>query len=136
MNTHEPTIAAAQRQSGNTDLGIRPTRYRQTEGLRCAVEFAPQHSALGLRAVGRCIDFDCLHEREVDHKSIIADRCTGTTVSASPHCNEKLVLAGKRNATTTSFSSAQNATKEGRRSIRPFQTFRAASYLVSSGETS
>src|SRR5262245_40858084 len=35
----------------------------------------------------------------------------------------------KRNATTTSFSSAQKATKEGRRSIRPFQTFRAASYL-------
>src|SRR5215813_2896300 len=29
----------------------------------------------------------------------------------------------KRNATTTSFLSAQNATKEGRRSIRPFQTF-------------
>src|SRR5262245_40565848 len=136
MNTHQPTIAAAQRKSGNADLGIRPARNRQTEGLSCAVEFAPQHSALGLGAADCCIDLNCLHVREVDHKSIIADRCTSTTVSASPHCDEKLVLAGKRNATTTSFSSAQNATKEGRRSIRPFQTFRAASYLVSSGETS
>ena len=95
MNAHEPTIAAAQRKSGDADLGIRPAGNRQTEGLRCAVEFAPQHSALGLRAAGYCIDLNCLHGREVDHKSIIADRCTGTTVSASPHCNEKLVLAGK-----------------------------------------
>src|SRR5262245_18125365 len=95
MNSHEPTIAAAQRQSGNADLGIRPAGNRQTEGLSCAVEFAPQPSALGLRAAGCCIDLNCLHEREVDHKSIIADRCTSTTVSASPHCDEKLVLAGK-----------------------------------------
>ena len=95
MNTHEPTIAAAQGQSGNANLRIRPAGNRQTKGLRCAVEFAPQHSALGLRAAGCCIDLNCFHKREVDHKSIIADRCTGTTVSASPHCNEKLVLAGK-----------------------------------------
>src|SRR5262245_8837333 len=95
MNTHQPTIAAAQRQSGNADLGIRPAGNRQTKGLSCAVEFAPQHSAPGARATGRCIDLNCLHEREVDHKSIIADRGTGTTVSASPHCDEKLVLAGK-----------------------------------------
>ena len=95
MNTHQPTISAAQRQSGNADLGIRPAGNRQTEGLSCAVEFAPQHSALGLRAAGCCIDLNCLHVREVDHKSIIADRCTGTTVSASTDCNEKLVLAGK-----------------------------------------
>src|SRR5215469_7220994 len=95
MNTHQPTIAAAQRQSGNADLGIRPAGNRQTEGLSCAVEFAPQHSALGLRAAGCCINLNCPHEREVDHKSIIADRRTGTTVSASPHCDEKLVLAGK-----------------------------------------
>jgi hypothetical protein len=95
MNPHEPTITAAQRKSGNADLRIRPAGNRQTKGLSCAVEFAPQHSALGLRAAGRCIDLNCLHEREVDHKSIIADRCTGTIVSASPHCDEKLVLAGK-----------------------------------------
>jgi hypothetical protein len=95
MNTHEPTIAAAQRQSGNADLGIRSAGNRQTEGLSCAVEFAPQHSALGLRAAARGIDLNCFHEREVDHKSVIADRCAGTTVSASTHCEEKLVLAGK-----------------------------------------
>src|SRR5262249_1874388 len=95
MNTHEPAIAAAQRQSGNADLGIRPTGNRQTEGLSCAVEFAPQHSALGLSAAGCGIDLNCLHEGEVDHKSIMANRCTGTTVSPSPHCDEKLVLAGK-----------------------------------------
>src|SRR5262249_3370909 len=93
MNTHEPTIAAAQRKSGNANLGICPAGNRQTEGLSCAVEFAPQHSALGLRAAACGIDLDCLHEREVDHKAIIADRCTGTTVSASTHCDEKLVLA-------------------------------------------
>src|SRR5262249_9367329 len=95
MNPHEPTIAAAQRQSVNADLGIRPAGNRQTEGLSCAVEFPPQHSALGLSAAGCGIDLNCLHEREVDYKSIIANRCTGTTVSASPHRDEKLVLAGK-----------------------------------------
>src|SRR5215475_9387905 len=95
MNPHEPTIAAAQRQSGNADLGIRPAGNRQTEGLSCAVEFSPQHSALGLSAAGCGIDLNCLHKREVDHKPIIANCCTGTTVSASPHCDEKLVLAGK-----------------------------------------
>jgi len=95
VNAHQPTIAAAQRKSGNADLRICPAGNRQTEGLRCAVEFAPQHSALGLRAAGCCIDLNCFHKREVDHKSIITDRCTGTTVSASPHCDEKLVLAGK-----------------------------------------
>src|SRR5262245_29801802 len=95
MNTHQTTISGAQRKSGKADLGIRPAGNRQTEGLSCAVEFAPQHSALGLRATGCCIDLNCLHEREVDYKSIIANRCTGTTVSASPHCDEKLVLAGK-----------------------------------------
>src|SRR5262245_25791200 len=95
MNPHEPTLAAAQRQSGNADLGIRPAGYRQTGGLSCAVEFAPQRSALGLRAAACGIDLNCLHEREVDHQAIIADRCTCTTVSASTHCDEKLVLAGK-----------------------------------------
>src|SRR5215470_693834 len=95
MNSHEPAVAASQRQSGNADLGIRPAGNRQTEGLSCAVEFAPQHSALGLSAAGCGIDLNRLHEREVDHKSIIANRSTGTTVSASPHCDEKLVLAGK-----------------------------------------
>src|SRR5215475_5459261 len=95
MNSHEPPIAAAQRQSGNADLGIRPAWNRQTKGLSCAVEFAPQHSALGLRAAGCCIDLNCFHEREVDHETIIADRCTGTTMSASPNCDEGLMLAGK-----------------------------------------
>src|SRR5262249_12030290 len=95
MNTHEPAIAAAQCQSGNADLGIRPTGNRQTEGLRCAVELAPQRSALGVSAGTCSIHLDCLHEREVDHKSTIAAPCTGTTVPASPHCNEKVVLAGK-----------------------------------------
>jgi hypothetical protein len=92
---HEPTIAAAQRQSSNANLGICPAGNRQTEGLSCTVEFAPQHSALGLRAAASGIDLNCLHEREVDHKAIIADRCACTTVSASPYCDEKLVLAGK-----------------------------------------
>src|SRR5262249_25458661 len=95
MNPHEPTIAAAQRQSCNANLGIRPAGNHQTVGLSRAIEFAPQHSALGLSAAGYDIDLNCLHEREVDHKSIIANRCTGTTVSASPHCDEKLVLASK-----------------------------------------
>src|SRR5215469_2441167 len=95
MNTHQPTIAAAQRKSGDADLGIRPAGNCQTKGLSCAVEFAAQHSALGLHAAACGIDLNCLHEREVDHKAIIADRCAGTTVSASPHCDEKLVLAGK-----------------------------------------
>src|SRR6516165_8991488 len=95
MNPHEPTVAAAQRQSGNADLGIRPAGNRQTEGLSCAVELAPQHSALGLSDPGCGVDLNCLHEREVDHKSIIANRCTGTTVSASPHCDKKPALAGK-----------------------------------------
>src|SRR6516162_9445277 len=56
---------------------------------------SPHNTPPRARATGRCIDLNCLHEREVDHKSIIADRGTGTTVSASPHCDEKLVLAGK-----------------------------------------
>jgi hypothetical protein len=48
---------------------------------------------LSLRAAACGIDLNCLHEREVDHKAIIADRCAGTTVSASTDCDEKLVLA-------------------------------------------
>jgi hypothetical protein len=95
MNAHEPTIAAAQGQSGNANLRIRPAGNRQTRGLRRPVEFVPQYSALGLHGASCRVDLNCLHEREVDHKSIIADRCTGTTVSATPHCDEKLVLAGK-----------------------------------------
>src|SRR5262245_53489322 len=136
MNTHQPTIAAAQRQSGNADLGIRPAGNRQTEGLSCAVEFAPQDSALGLRAAGCCIDLNCLHgERSITSPSpqtaVPAQLCPPPRTATRSSCSR-----AKRNATTTSFLSAQNATKEGRRSIRPFQTFRAASYLVSSGETS
>src|SRR5262249_17989486 len=77
------------------DVGTGTAGKRETKGLRRPVEFDPQYSALGLHGASCRVDLNCLHEREVDHKSIIANRCTGTTVSASPHCDEKLVLAGK-----------------------------------------
>src|SRR5262249_20716999 len=91
----QPAIAASERQSGNADLGIGAARNRQTEGLGCSVEFAPQNSALSARASVFCIDFNRLHERKIDHQSIITDRCTSTTVSTTPHCDENTVFAGK-----------------------------------------
>src|SRR5262249_21983628 len=95
VNPHEPTISAAQRKSGNADLGICPAANRQTAGLSCAGYFPTPRAALGLHAASCRIDSASCHERPVDPPSTITDRCTGTTASASPHRDEKLVLAGK-----------------------------------------
>jgi hypothetical protein len=63
--------------------------------LGCSVEFAPQHSTLSARASLCGINFNRLHERKIDHQSIIAHRCIGTTVSTAPHCDENTMFAGK-----------------------------------------
>jgi len=60
-----------------------------------SIEFAPQHSALSAHASICCIDFNRLHERKINHQSIITDRCTSTTVSTTPHCDENTMFASK-----------------------------------------
>src|SRR5262249_21748893 len=95
IKTHQPAVPAAQRKSGNSDLRVRAARNRQANGLGCPVELGPSYAALSARRPVGGIHFDCLHERKVDHQSIIADGCAGNIVSAPSHGGEKLVLASE-----------------------------------------
>ena len=81
MPAHQPTDPAAKGQSRNSGVGDDPSRRRQPEGLRFAIELAPQQAWLGAGGSRRGIDPHALHGREVDHEAFVAYGRAGDVVA-------------------------------------------------------
>src|SRR5581483_7743051 len=41
------------------------------------------------------VDLDLLHERQIDHETVVADGVAGDVVPAAAHCDEQLLLASE-----------------------------------------
>ena len=80
---------AAQRQSGNTGVGIHSHRGRKAVRLSCHIKLAEIQARLRSRDPLDRVDLDLLHAREIDDQPAITYRSAANVVAAGAHGNEQ-----------------------------------------------
>ncbi len=63
--------------------------------LRFAIEFAPRHTALRARGASLRVHIHALHQRQIDHDSIIDGRPASHIMAAAAHRDLESVLPGE-----------------------------------------
>ena len=89
----QPALPPAEGQPGDAGRRDGAHRRRQAEGLRLAVELAPEHARLGTDRPGDGIDADALHARQVEHQAAVTDGLAGDVMPTAPYRDEQVVLA-------------------------------------------
>ena len=91
-----PAEAAAEREAGNAGGRVDAERRGEPERLRLLVEVRERGAGLDASRLGRGIDVDRFHQRQIDEETAVAHRVAGDVVAAGAHGNEQLFLARER----------------------------------------
>ena len=81
----KPSDAAAQGETGNAGIHIRPSRRGEAESLGLVVECPPLGPALRPNSPGHRVNANAGHAGKVNHQPIVADAVSREVVAAAPH---------------------------------------------------
>ena len=98
MNPHQPAVAAAQRQSCDTDFGVGAAGGREADGLGGSVEFAPAGARMRTCRAPAGVDDNVAHLRGVDYEAAVADCGAGARMAAAADCNLDFAIARETDA--------------------------------------
>ena len=89
----QPAEAAAEGESGDAGGGVDPGGRGQSMLCRLAVDVPERGSRSDRRGLCPGIDPDEVHEREVDHQPVVADRIAGDVVAAALDRQQKPLIS-------------------------------------------
>ncbi len=92
---HQPSHAPAEGEAGDARLAHHPARGGEAESLRLVIEVLPQDSGLSPGRLGRGIDVDALHQRQVDHEPVVAHGGSRDIVATATHRDQQALGRGE-----------------------------------------
>jgi hypothetical protein len=125
MYSHQPSIAAAERESRNSDFGVGTTDGREAIRLGGVIDLTPARAAFGADPSRLRIDAHLAHPRGIDHQTVVAYSGASAGMAAAADGGQDSALARKRTQTAMSSTLMQYAIAPGWRSTSPFHTLRA-----------
>jgi hypothetical protein len=72
MYSHQPSIAAAERESRNSDFGVGTTDGREAIRLGGVIDLTPARADFGADPSRPRIDAHLAHPRSIDHQTVVA----------------------------------------------------------------
>ncbi len=125
--THEPSDAAAERETADPGVGHLAGRHGEPVLLRPGIELAEESASADAHGSALGVDLDRPQRPQVDAQGAVTDRASRDRVPAPADREGHPGAPGSTMAAATSSASLTKATAAGRRSIAPFQHARATS---------